>query len=195
MFERFTGPARAVVVRAQQEARQLQHDRIGTEHLLLALLSPDSGIASTVLHRAGLDDRHVRAQVVRLVGTPGRLLSDEDAAALQTIGIDLDAVLTRIEESFGPHALAPACQPAPRGWWRRRQRRQRCGNCAPRTKAVLELSLREALRLEHNYVGPEHILLGLLREGNGLAAKILVDAGITLDHLRRQTLSALDRAA
>lgn len=194
MFERFTGQARGVVISAQQEARVLSHSYIGTEHLLLGLLSTEAGIAHIVLATAGVDRARVRADIERLVGAPERILSDEDATALRTIGIDLDAVLASIEESFGRDALVGACLPtARRGLGRRRHGGHK--RFTPRAKKVLELSLREALRLGHNYIGSEHILLGLLRERRGLAAKILVDGGLSLDGLRQRTLSALDRAA
>jgi ATP-dependent Clp protease ATP-binding subunit ClpA len=193
MFERYTVQAREVVTRAQQEARQLGHGHVGTEHLLLALLSEDAGIAYAVLHEAGLDQPHVRADVTRLVDTPPKVLGEVDAAALQTIGIDLDAVLARIEESFGPQALTPSA-PTPRRELLRRGQRNGPG-FTPRAKKIIELSLREAIRLHHNYIGTEHILLGLLRDGNGLAAKILIDAGSTLDGLRTTTVAKLGKAA
>lgn len=190
MFERFTVEAREVVTRARDEARGLRHRRVGTEHLLLALLDERAGIAYRVLHSAGITDDRVRADIRRLVGSGSNLLSDEDAAALKTIGIDLDAVLSRIEETFGP--VAPV--PEPPGS-RRGLRGRGGGPFGPRAKKVLELSLREAIRLRHNYIGSEHILLGILREGDGLAAKILTDAGVTIDGLRRQVVAALDKAA
>jgi ATP-dependent Clp protease ATP-binding subunit ClpA len=193
MFERFTVEAREVVVRAKQESRDLHHPRIGTEHLLLALLSDQAGVAYAVLHEAGLDAARVRAEIERLVGTPPPLLSDTDAAALRTIGIDLDAVLARIEESFGPDALNAAPPPGRRGLLRRGRRGG--SGFTPRAKKVLELSLREAIRLNHRSIGTEHILLGMIRDGSGLAARILTDAGVTLDDLRRATLAALGRAA
>ena len=193
MFERFTRSARDVVVQAQQEARQLRHAHIGTEHLLLALLSPEAGIPRRVLHDMGVDAPRVRADVERLVGAPPKILSDEDAAALRTIGIDPDVVLARIEATMGPDALTPPCPEPRRSLLPRRQEGHL--RFTPRAKKVLELSLREALALRHNYIGPEHILLGLLREGNGLAAKILTDSGLGLDELRRATLAALDEAA
>ena len=200
MFERFTTQARDSVVRAQGEARQLGHRHIGTEHLLLVLLDPPAGVAYTVLHGAGLDAQRVRADIVRLVQNPWDLLGEKDAAALEAIGIDLDAVRAKIEETFGPGALEPD-PPAPRrGIFRRRAaspRRSAGGHIpfTPRAKKVLELSLREALHLRHNHIGTEHILLGLLREGQGLAAKVIADAGIDADDLRQQTIVALTKAA
>ena len=197
MFERFTLPARDVVTGAQEHARQLQHPYVGTEHLLLALLEPAAGVASAVLREAGVDAGQVRLDIHRRVGSEPRALTAEDAAALRTIGIDLAAVLSHLELSLGPDALTRApCPPRRRGWLRRRQSdRSGSPRFAPRSKKVLELSLREALALRHNYIGPEHILLGLLREGDGLAAKVLADAGVDLQDLRRTTLSALRSAA
>ena len=196
MFERFTRPAREVVTGAQEHARQLRHPYVGTEHLLLALLEPTAGVASAVLREAGVDAGQVQLDVQRLVGPEPRALTAEDAAALRTIGIDLAAVLAHIEEALGPEALTQAPCPPRRGWLRRRQsQRSRSPRFAPRAKKVLELSLREALALRHHYIGPEHILLGLLREGDGLAAKVLTDSGVDLHQLRGATLSALSSAA
>lgn len=205
MFERFTKQAREVVVRAQEEARDLGHPYIGTEHLLLALLNPDAGIAHSVLHEAGVNRTQVRAEVKRFVHKGSEVLGDGDAEALQEIGIDLDAVRARIEEAFGPGALTTAtCPPRRRrGLLGRLRRRPVMGGrlqgahrpFTVRSKKVLELSLREAVRLRHNYIGTEHILLGLLREGNGLAAKVLADAGLDVEVLRRQTLAAIRKAA
>ena len=208
MFERFTGAARDVVVRAQEESRQLRHAHIGTEHLLLALLAPEAGVSSRVLRAAGVDADHVRAEVERYLGsqpTAPSALSDEDAAALRAIGIDLHAVVSRIEETLGHDALAPGCpEPGRSRWtgrarrgWLRRHRGHGGGHrpFTPRAKKVLELSLREAIHLRHKEIGTQHLLLGLLREGEGLAARILVDAGVSLDELRRATLEARPEAA
>ena len=198
MFERFTASARSVIVGSRREAQALHHSYIGTEHMLLALLTEEGTVAYGVLHAAGVDAAAVRAEVARLVGSAAKLLSDEDAAALRTVGIDLDTVLARIEESFGPDALAtPGLRRRPDGP-RRGLLRRRSGHrfrFTRRSKQVLELSLREASRLGHNYIGTEHILLGLLREGDGLAVKILTDAGLTPADLRAATLDALGRAA
>lgn len=189
MFERFTVQAGEVVRRACNETAALRDSHVGTHHLLLSLLHEDAGIAYTVLHEAGIDQQRVRADIERLTRSRSIALSDEDAAALKTIGIDLDAVLSRIAESFGPVAPVPESR---RGWWAQWRDGSRFG---PRAKKVLELALREAVRLRHNDIGAEHILLGIIREGEGLAAKILIDAGLTLDGLRRQVLAALDKAA
>jgi ATP-dependent Clp protease ATP-binding subunit ClpA len=195
MFERFSTEARTVVLNAKTASRELGHQYIGTEHLLLALLSPQAGIAHTVLCDAGLTADRVRADIESNLAEH-RTLGREDAEALEAIGIDLDAVRAKIEETFGPGALCPAPRPK-RGLFRRRGRTQppHYGRFTARSKKVLELSLREAIRLHHNYIGTEHILLGLIREGEGLAAKIICDAGIGLDDLRRRTLDSLAQAA
>jgi ATP-dependent Clp protease ATP-binding subunit ClpA len=201
MFERFTDEAREVVKGAQVEARQLKHRHIGTEHLLLSLLNNGgTGIAPAVLRDAGVYPERVRADVQAALATSADRLGPADAEALRAIGIDLDAVRSKIEESFGEGALEPpSAGPRRRGLFRGRATAH--GESpwhipfTPRAKKVLELSLREALRLKHNYIGAEHILLGLLREGEGLAAKVLADADVSLDDLRRRILDALHRAA
>jgi ATP-dependent Clp protease ATP-binding subunit ClpA len=195
MFERFTDQARHVVKRSRAEAEGLHHRYIGTEHLLLGMLDQDSGLAYTVLTEAGVTREQVRAAVEAYIGE-GRL-GDADAEALLAIGIDLPAVRAKIEELFGPGALDPPDPEPKRGLLRRRRPPSSHERLpfAPRSKKVLELSLREALRLHHNHIGSEHILLGLLREGEGLAAKILTDAGLSIEDLRARTIAALDEAA
>jgi ATP-dependent Clp protease ATP-binding subunit ClpA len=165
MFERFTGAARQTVVRAQEEARSMRHGYVGPEHLLLGLLAVD-GTGASVAGDLGLDYRAARAAVLRYVGQ-----HDIDQDALASIGIDLDAIRQRVEEQFGPGALSRPGSDDP----------ARTGRLplVPRAKKVLELSLREALHLKHNYIGTEHLLLGLLREGHGLAARVLAEAGVT----------------
>lgn len=165
MFERFTRSARAVVVQAQQEARDLSHPTIGTEHLLVALLGDREGLGGPALKQVGLRAEGVRDSIVEMLGNGCG--SGLDAAALSSIGIDLDAVRRKVEAEFGPGALG-----------RRRPRRSPCLPFSPRAKKVLELSLRESLRRKDGYVGTEHVLLGILREGKGLAALILARAGI-----------------
>src|SRR5437764_3402006 len=127
MFERFTPKARQVVVAAQEEARGLQHDYIGTEHLLLGLLSVPEGVGASALRELAISSGMVRADVESMVGRG------------------------QTTESSGHIAFTP------------------------RAKKVLELALREALRLSHNYIGTEHILLALVREGDGVAARIIAD--------------------
>jgi ATP-dependent Clp protease ATP-binding subunit ClpA len=142
MFERFSGQARHVVVSAQEEARELDHNYIGTEHLLLGLLATSDSLASASLTALGYTHDNVR-----------------DA---------LEAVVGRGKASPGGHIPF-----------------------TPRAKKVLELSLREALQLKHNYIGTEHILLGLLREGEGRAAQILVDKQ-PLDRIRDEVHARIE---
>jgi ATP-dependent Clp protease ATP-binding subunit ClpA len=193
MFERFTDRARKAVTQSCAEASKLGHDKVGTEHLLIALLADEASLAARVLREAGADLGDVRARIDRHVGRGPRILGEADAAALREIGIDLDEVRAKIEQSFGAGALRPADGPRRRGVLRRGRRVG--GPFSARAKKVLELSLREALRLRHNYIGTEHILLGLIREGNGLAALVLTDAGIDLNDLRHRVEVAVRKAA
>src|SRR5215203_5046095 len=142
MFERFTDRARRVVVLAQEEARMLNHNYIGTEHILLGLIHEGEGVA---------------------------------AKALESLGIALEGVRQQVEEIIGQGQQAPS------------------GHIpfTPRAKKVLELSLREALQLGHNYIGTEHILLGLIREGEGVAAQVLVKLGADLSRVRQQVIQLL----
>ncbi|HZI96105.1 MAG TPA: ATP-dependent Clp protease ATP-binding subunit [Actinomycetales bacterium] len=142
MFERFTDRARRVVVLAQEEARMLNHNYIGTEHILLGLIHEGEGVA---------------------------------AKSLESLGISLDSVREQVQEIIGQGQQAPS------------------GHIpfTPRAKKVLELSLREALQLGHNYIGTEHILLGLIREGEGVAAQVLVKLGADLNRVRQQVLQLL----
>lgn len=142
MFERFTDRARRVVVLAQDETRVLNHNYVGTEHILLGLIREDEGVA---------------------------------AQAFKQLGVNLDETRTRIEEIIGrgqqaPHGHIPF---------------------TPRAKKVMELSLREALQLGHNYIGTEHLLLALIREGEGVAAEVLGGQGLELNRVRRQVLRLL----
>ncbi len=142
MFERFTDRARRVVVLAQEEARLLNHNYIGTEHILLGLIHEGEGVA---------------------------------AKALESLGISLEAVREQVEEIIGQGGSSPS------------------GHIpfTPRAKKVLELSLREALQLGHNYIGTEHILLGLIREGEGVAAQVLTKLGADLSRVRQQVIQLL----
>ncbi|MEU4567608.1 Clp protease N-terminal domain-containing protein [Micromonospora sp. NPDC023956] len=187
MFERFTNRAREVVRRARDEAGP---DRVGSRHLLLALLADPDALATRVLATAGVPADDLRARVARHVHQ-GAVLGEADAAALRQIGIDLATIEARIDESFGPGALRRPVSPPRRGWWRRHA----AGPFTPRAKKVLELSLREALHLRHRHVGTEHILLGLLREGDGTAAQVLHEAGVDLSDLRRRVEAAVRAVA
>ncbi|BCB82147.1 Clp protease N-terminal domain-containing protein [Phytohabitans flavus] len=201
MFERFTDRARDVVKGAQVEARELHHRYIGTEHILLALLGESGGLAATVLRDAGVLPEQVGADVRAAIGSRRDPLGAADAEALRSIGIDLDAVREEVEKTFGEGALEPppAFPPLRRGLFRRVRPpvTPSPGHIpfSPRAKKVLELSLREALHLKHKHIGTEHILLGLIREGDGLAAMVLTNAGLRLEDLRRHVLDAMDRAA
>ncbi len=142
MFERFTDRARRVVVLAHEEARLLNHNYLGTEHILLGLIHEGEGVA---------------------------------AKALESLSISLEAVRSQVEEIIGQGGSSPS------------------GHIpfTPRAKKVLELSLREALQLGHNYIGTEHILLGLIREGEGVAAQVLVKLGADLSRVRQQVIQLL----
>ena len=142
MFDRFTDRARRVIVLAQDEARMLNHNYIGTEHLLLGLIHEGEGVA---------------------------------AKALESLGISLEAVRAQVEEIIGQGQQAPM------------------GHIpfTPRAKKVLEFSMREALQLNHPYIGTEHILLGLIREGEGVAAQVLIKLGADLNRVRNQVLQLL----
>ena len=201
MFERFTHSARYAVTGAVEQARDLHQSPVGTEHLLLALLADPGSPVSVALRGTPVDERYVRAEIIRRVGSgsaPDIEEADaEDAEALKAIGIDLDAVRRAIEENFGPGALR-----LPRGTMPQRRRPFRrfyaSGHTpfSPRAKKVLELSLREAVRLKHNYIAREHLMLGILRENNGLAAQILADAGVDFDRVRADLARSLaDKAA
>ncbi|MFU8875818.1 Clp protease N-terminal domain-containing protein [Micromonospora sp. SL4-19] len=191
MFERFTDRSRTVVRHALDEARAEGRRPVGTEHLLLGVLADGDNLAVRVLAQCGVRAEELRAAVARHVAPGVDGLGEADAAALREIGIDLAAIVARIEESFGPDALREAA-PAPRRRW---GRRHDDGRFSPRARKALELSLREAIRLRHRHIGTEHILLGLLREGNGLAALVLTEAGVELDDLRRRVEAALRTAA
>jgi ATP-dependent Clp protease ATP-binding subunit ClpA len=178
MFERFTDKARQVVVAAQEEARTRGADEIRTEHLLAGLYTVPDGLALTVLDAFSVDKAAVLREVDRLRphGRP-----PIDAEALSTLGIDLDEVRRQVEDAFGPGALD-------------RTRAALGGKGGSRffghipvertTKKALELALREALRLKHNYIGTEHILLGLIHAEGGAAHHILTALGVRLEPAR-----------
>jgi ATP-dependent Clp protease ATP-binding subunit ClpA len=173
MFERFTDHARQCVVLAQEEARELGHSYIGTEHLLLAAAREQNGLGGRVVRQAGATLDQLRADVRGIVG-PGPI----DRDALATLGIDLDEVRRRVEESFGAGAL---------------ERGSRCGGqipFTPRSKKALELAVRFAKHLGDDFIGTEHLLWALTRVEEGVAARILTERGIT----RESVESAIRRA-
>jgi len=208
MFERFTGEARTVVIQAQNHARQLGHNYIGCEHLLLAAAATGEP-ASAVLREHGVTPQAVETQIVRLIGlgqAPG-LLGSLDREALAAIGIDLDVVRARIEAAFGPEALTqvPPASPRDRGCRRRpvaglvRHRRHRVRHATdsdagpapaghspftPRAKKCLEHSLREAKMRHDNYSGVEHLTLALAGMNDGMVPPILSALGTSQATLR-----------
>jgi ATP-dependent Clp protease ATP-binding subunit ClpA len=174
MFERFSHEARSVVVSAQEQARVRAADSIRSEHLLAAMVVGRPNPAAVILKSLGVDGAVVDAEIGRLRPDGS---SPPDAEALATLGIDLDEVRRQVEEAFGPGAL---------------ERTRAARGRAPRghlpfdraAKKVLELALREALRLKHNFIGTEHILLGMLHSETGAAQRILASHGVGLDATR-----------
>jgi len=195
VFERFTDRARQVVVRAQEEARSLQHGYLGTEHLLLGLESDETGLAASVLARLGFHAGEARSAVAEIVGRgPEGLAPEGDAEALRAIGIDLEEIRSRAEEAFGPGAL-DRTPVAGRPRFRRRCEGLWAGHIpfTPRAKKTLELALREARHLGHDYIGTEHVLLGLLREKEGIACSVLASQGVTYQRARAVIVEELRR--
>ena len=173
MFERFTQEARAVVLLAQDEATALEADRIGAEHLLLGLAA-ERGAAARVLEPLGLGHGALRAELEQ----SGAGL---DADALASIGIDLDEVRRRVEESFGPGALGG----------HRKGRRP----FSPEAKKALELALREAIALGDRHIGSEHILLGVVRDPGEPVAGVLRRHDQSPEAVRAAVMAARRRAA
>ena len=188
MFERFTQSARATVVYATEEAHGLGHDFVGTEHLLLGLLRQPAEPGPDLLVRHGLDLPTARAAVQRLLGERGEDIGGSalDGAALEAIGIDLDAVTERVEATFGAGALS---RPASGGTGRGRPRGGRL-RFTNRAKKVMELSVRAVQGRGDDRLGTGHLLLGLLREGGGLAVVVLRDHGLDLAELERSVEAA-----
>ncbi len=186
MFERFTKRARDTVIGAQEVARREQAGSIGSEHLLRALYDQEGNLALTVLEAFAVRREDVEAELerIRTGGTP----TPSDADALATLGIDLDEVRRRVEEAFGPGALDRTRAGLGRGGWRRRGLFPfGRGDHLPfgrDAKKVMELALREAIRLKHNYIGCEHILLGMLHDDTGRAGVYLRRRGVRQDAAR-----------
>ena len=183
MFERFTDKARTSLAVASAEAERLGHNFLGTEHVLLGLLQ-SGGVAAQVLASEGLTVDAVRDEVRRRVGSG----SPTDAESLRSIGIDLDEVRSAVEGSFGPGALERPVKAKGVRWRTRRP-------FVPRAKKVLELGLREALGLGHNYIGTEHVLLAIVRLGEGVAFEILRDRIGDPAALRPKVLEVLRQAS
>jgi ATP-dependent Clp protease ATP-binding subunit ClpC len=182
MFERVTNRAKNALGLAQDEAKAMGHGFIGTEHVLLGLLREGEGVAGRALRALGIELEATRADIAEIVGRGPRLVGD--AQALRSIGIDLDEVLRAAADSFGADRVDnvlrdTSCKDSDRPRF------------VPRAKKVLELSLREAVRLGHKYIGTEHILLGIVREGQGVAAQILVTRTAGLDAVRDAVLETM----
>ena len=190
MLERFTEPARRVVTESQLEMRALHHGQVGTEHLLLALLRQPAEPAAALLVRHGLDLGTAREAVQRLLGESGAAI---DSAALEAIGIDLDMVTARVEAAFGVGALSGAGAAAAAG--RGRSRTQGRGVFTSRARKVLELAVRAAQGRGDRSIGTGHLLLGLVREGGGLAVGVLRDHGLDLAEVERETERSLSADA
>jgi ATP-dependent Clp protease ATP-binding subunit ClpA len=185
VFERFTQQARRVVERGHGHARSLGHHWVGTEHLLLGVYG-ETTVASRALEALGIEAGRVRDDIERLIGLGRPPESGRpDAAALAEVGIDLEEVRRKAEEAFGAGALENTTA------WRRRT-----PFCfTRRAKKALDLALREALRLRQGHVGPEHVLLGLVRREDGLAAEILSRRAGSLAAVRSAVLHELRRPA
>lgn len=199
MFERFTQQSRAIVVGAQDHARRLHHGYVGCEHLLLALTDSTSP-TSALFAEAGATPARIEAGLSALLGPAART---DDKSALAALGIDLDEVRKAVEANFGPGSLDAALPHRRRRFRSRFRRRQRrgCGPLfghlpfTPRAKRCLELSLREALRLKHGYIGAEHIALGLLRCDDTMAWRVLHHLGIEPADVRHAVTQSLRRSA
>ncbi|WP_035796114.1 Clp protease N-terminal domain-containing protein [Kitasatospora mediocidica] len=189
MLERFTDDARRTIPLALEEAARLQHPHVGTEHLLLALLHLTEDPGVEVLISAGLDLETARAAVLRMLAERP---AGVDAAALETIGIDLTAVREAVEAAFGPGALDGPGDAATDP--RRGSRLSRAVGRRPWTrqaKKALELSLRETLALKQRAIRPGHLVLGLIRENEGLAARVVRDHGLDPAAVRTAVLATL----
>jgi ATP-dependent Clp protease ATP-binding subunit ClpA len=177
MFERFTQKARDVVTGTQERALREGADSIGTEHLLAALYEVPDNLALVVLEAFSVRRDDVEAELVRL--RDGRTATPSDAEALSALGIDLDEVRRQVEEAFGPGALDRTRAASGRG-------RQFDGRVpfGKDTKKALALALREAVALKHNYIGCEHLLLGMLHDDTGAAGQFLRARGVRQDAAR-----------
>jgi ATP-dependent Clp protease ATP-binding subunit ClpA len=193
MFERFTDKARKVVVLAKNKATERGDDQIRPVHMLYGLVSTD-GVAARALTALGVDPAAVERELGRAAPAGGPLgeSASEDAEALAAIGIDLDEIRRRIEDSFGPGALGrvPLTPKGPLNWTGRLP-------LDDQAKLTLALSLKEARALHHNYIGTEHVLLGLLRVAERyprgeLAAATLPDLGLDPATARGRVLAEVN---
>jgi len=183
MFERFTQDARVVVVRSQEEARELGHEHIGTEHVVLAMLLHGQGTAAEALTACGVTVEDLRRRAVEGNRTERDPL---DPDALASLGIDLDEVRRATDAAFGPGALDQAGA------------RPKTFGHIPFTssaKKSMELALREAVHRKHKEIRDGHLLLGVIREGQSLGPRMLADAGVDLGMLRDEVLRRMSEAA
>jgi len=185
MFERFTRGSRDVVVRAQIEARYMGDGSIGTEHLLLGILA-SVGPAAAALEECGLSVVRVRA-LLPAIPRKTSFSGEPDPEALATIGIDIDEIRRNVEAAFGPGALDSTKAASAR--LTRRGRRHILFNAA--AKRALEAAVREALELNHREIGPEHLLLGALRNPDAAADAVLREAGADPAEVRRILLARM----
>ncbi|MEW2222839.1 Clp protease N-terminal domain-containing protein [Streptomyces sp. NPDC006990] len=194
MFERFTGEARDVVIGAQEEARSLGHDRIGTEHLLLGALRRPGQTGAAILHRLGVDAASCRVAVAGVVAGPREDLGPQDAEALHTLGIDLAEVRRRAEESFGAGALDSAPESGRTG-------RGSSGTptrhipFAARAKEALKRALREASARGDREIGTAHVLLGVLGSEDNISVAVFSRLGVEPEVVHELVLDDLRTAA
>jgi ATP-dependent Clp protease ATP-binding subunit ClpC len=172
VFEQFTDRARRSLLLGQEAAIELGHTYLGCEHLLLGLIKEGSGVAAVVLAEAEITEAAVRDQIVERVGAQAPS-AVTDADALASLGIDLNEVHRQLEASFGKAGLPPSRETPP---------------FTPRAKASLERAVAESDKLQHGYVGQEHLLLALLVDDGNLAASILGAVGADLVRIREATL-------
>lgn len=179
IFVRYRKDTHRTLDVARHEARALSHNYIGTEHLLLALTVGDFGVATQVLAQCGVTETRLKRQVIHELDTSSDDLTDTDTQALATVGIDLDEVRRRVEQSFGPSALD---NPPP------------CPTGTPLTdKALrtLHATPRHARRLGHRNIGPEHLLIALMDDERTLAVRLIEKLGSTPHALRQRVLQAI----
>jgi ATP-dependent Clp protease ATP-binding subunit ClpA len=182
IFVTYRDDAHEILEVARREARGLNHNYVGTEHLLLALTAGDFGLATRVLADCGVTETGLKKQVVQELASASDELTETDAAALASVGIDLSEVRRRVEEAFGPTALdAPTCLTG-----------------TPFTDKALramKATPRHARRLRHRGIGPEHLLLALLDDESSLAVRLLLRLGTNSHVVRERILTTMRSSA
>jgi ATP-dependent Clp protease ATP-binding subunit ClpA len=177
VFEKFTQPARQVIVLAEREAGQMNHDAIGSEHLLLGLLQAADPVAADALGESGISYERALAAVAGQREGTGAAAPDEKTAALAAIGVDVAAIRLKAEQAFGPGSLH-----YPRVRF------------SPAAKSVLQLSLEEAAALSHFFIGPGHLLLAILTE-NGGGKEVIAALGADAGQVRASVIRRVSPAA